>query len=208
VLACGLDHAEAFSWCGRELGFVLKVKLCSSLERTDFLKGMFVVHEGVYRYLPLPGMIFKLCKMNNDPLIVFSTQVKALHRAFPCVSERKWSLICMARAISLAWKYVPRSYPILGTFLARCDYLAMEETLPLDSSFTKCVVEDAQYKIQYDGAFLGVLDLDSVYDQLSTRYGLEGDVLRELDNLVASVQTFPWSLDHDAFERLLDVDYR
>jgi hypothetical protein len=208
VLVEGESHDEAFSWCGRELGFVLKVHRCSSLERVDFLKGLFTNVQGVYRYLPLPGMIFKLCKMNNDPVAVFGREAGVLSASFPHLTLQQWSYVCMARAISLAWKYVPREYPILGTFLSRCDFIAGEDVLSPNTSYTSCVVEDARYKIQYDRALLEKLDLDSVYDQMSARYGLEVEVLKELDALVASIDSFPWKLEHEAFEQILTVDYR
>jgi hypothetical protein len=177
---CDINHLPVFQ---ASLGFESKFKTSLLLTNMTFLKGAFFPCHDSFIWLPLPSIAIKIGKLMNHPCATFKTNDPEL--------AWRQSAYSLAHGIGS----VPRTYPILGTFL---------ETLIRLSSPTDIVLHEFEHKTKTNETHG---DREEFLLFMHIRYGITECEILEVEHDLECVRRLPCLLPSRVAWSKLHFDY-
>jgi hypothetical protein len=190
-----LIHPElSVSEAGQQLGFKVKVFPRDSISQATFLKGWWLpTVDGLYVWRPLPSALIKLGKMISDPVEITSFTRRGRRMRRP----RQEAISMCALALANSYPNVRNDYPILGSFLNSLRRLGSECPTTLEG-----IIESSK-----PCPSIGLLDYSLVCSIIEERYAITYSEIREVEALFGTITSLPAYVEHNVFDKLVEVDY-
>lgn len=173
---CFQNIQESF----RFLGFDLKLKIFTDPREATFLKGMWYEIDQELWWGMLPSRFLKVGKSLRDPRTLYKGDLRTCTKQF--ANDLAYS---MHRFV------LP---PLMRQFVKRYMVAPPKRHFPTD------------LWVEHEDGDLGPSPKMKNYEFINQRYGLERDIWKEMEHLIATSELFSF-LEHPGFERLALVDY-